>query len=214
MWRVEEPKKEIKEHERRGPYVLEEAGVQAKYADEREKIVIAYNRLTSRGESVVVPSMAVDLTPGGDASAYAPMGLGDSPEDEEEQEKPRTDLPYMPHAPGVGSAVESELGQLEEADEEKRRRDAAVYFRAYRRMRRFGFRWAKSEYDWIKENLTDYNLGWTNGYSGRRSTFRDTRFARRRDSYIFRRELGIRGRKRATHVDARRGNDAARKRVL
>ena len=38
-------------------------------------------------------------------------------------------------------------------------------------MRHFGFRWAKSEYDWIKERLTDYNLGWANGYSERRAHF-------------------------------------------
>ena len=34
----------------------------------------------------------------------------------------------------------------------------------------------KSEYDWIKERLTDYNLGWANGYSVRMA-----RFSRRPD---------------------------------
>ena len=38
-------------------------------------------------------------------------------------------------------------------------------------MRRFGFRWAKAEYDWVKERLTDYNVGWANVYSERRVHF-------------------------------------------
>ena len=57
-------------------------------------MVNAYNQMEPRGESVVAPSMAAALAPGGDASAYDPMELVDSPE--EEPEKPRADLPYMP----------------------------------------------------------------------------------------------------------------------
>ena len=44
------PRKKIKSHERSGPYVLTEVGVRPKYADEGEKMVSAYNQMTSRGE--------------------------------------------------------------------------------------------------------------------------------------------------------------------
>ena len=74
-------------------------------------------------------------------------------------------------APGEGSDVASELGIVEEADGEKRGRDVAAYVRIYRMMGKFGFRWAKSEYDWITDRLADYNLGWAKGYSGRRVRF-------------------------------------------
>ena len=71
----------------------------------------------------------------------------------------------------VGSDVESELWIVEEADGEKRGRDGAAYFTVYRMMGKFGGRWAKSEYGWMKERLTDYNLRWANGYSERMSHF-------------------------------------------
>ena len=82
-------------------------------------MVNAYNQMRARGEGVLVPLTAVALTPGGDASAYAAMELGDFPE-EEEPETPWADRPYIPPAPEVCSDVESELALVEEADGEKR----------------------------------------------------------------------------------------------
>ena len=38
-------------------------------------------------------------------------------------------------------------------------------------MMQVGSRWAKAEYDRIKERLTDYNLGWAKGYSERMAHF-------------------------------------------
>ena len=77
----------------------------------------------------------------------------------------------MPPAPGVGSDVKSELGLVEEAVGEKRRRDVAAYLMIYRVVGEFGFIWGKAGYDWIKERLADCNLGWAKGYSERRSRY-------------------------------------------
>ena len=38
-------------------------------------------------------------------------------------------------------------------------------------MRVFGFKWAKAEYEWLREGLTDYNIGWISGYSVGRASF-------------------------------------------
>ena len=48
----------------------------------------------------------------------------------------------------------------------------AAYFRRYRRMRIFGFKWASAEYEWLRGRLTDYNIGRTSGYDERRASFR------------------------------------------
>ena len=187
MRRRQEPKGEIKSHEILGPYVLTDAGVQSKYADERVEMVIAYNQMTSRGESVVVPSMSVALTPDGDASAYAPMELGGF---FRSRRKPRksTGRPAI-HAPCARGRFRSRkrTGPSRRSGWGKRRRDVSAYCRTYRMMRQFGFRWAKADYGWIKGRLPDYNLGRTQGYSEKGPLFETPRFARRRDSYIFRR---------------------------
>ena len=38
-------------------------------------------------------------------------------------------------------------------------------------MRALGFKWAKEEYEWLRERLTDYNIGWVSGYAERRASF-------------------------------------------
>ena len=38
-------------------------------------------------------------------------------------------------------------------------------------MRPFGFKWAKAEYEWARERLTDYNAGWISGYAQERAIF-------------------------------------------
>ena len=38
-------------------------------------------------------------------------------------------------------------------------------------MRAFGYKWAKAEYEWIRERMTDYNIGWISGYADRRASF-------------------------------------------
>ena len=60
-------------------------------------------------------------------------------------------------------------GDQEEAGERGVAR--AAYFRCYRRMRIFGFKWANAEYEWLRGRLTDYNIGRTSGYTERRASF-------------------------------------------
>ena len=45
------------------------------------------------------------------------------------------------------------------------------YSKCYRRMRAFGFKWAKAECERLREGLTDYNIGWISGYAARRVGF-------------------------------------------
>ena len=97
------------------------------------------------GESITVPLMALALSDDGDAAAYAPMELGD-PSDGEEERYP-------------------------EDCAEDREVTPAACFKCYRRMKACGFTWAKAEYDWLKERLTEYNVGWISGYAERRAQF-------------------------------------------
>ena len=64
-------------------------------------------------------------------------------------------------------------GPLVAGNEEKEERGVATatYFRRYRQMRPFGFKWARAGCEWIMERRTDYNVGWLSGYARRRASF-------------------------------------------
>ena len=72
----------------------------------------------------------------------------------------------MPHGAGrpSGDTVEKDdatgIPEADHGGERKKRCVAkASYFRRYRRMRVFGFKWAKAENEWLRDRLTDYIIG-------------------------------------------------------
>ena len=68
-----------------GPYALAQAGYNFKYEEERRKMVQSYGDMRASGETVNVPAMALSLTEEGGAAAYAPMEMGDPPDEEVEK---------------------------------------------------------------------------------------------------------------------------------
>ena len=122
-----------------GPYAITPHGAKLKYERDRLRTVEAYDEMRTSGDSITAPLMALALSDDGDAAAYAPMELGDPSDGEEE------------HCP--------------EDCADDREVTPAAYFKCYRRMKACGFTWAKAEYDWLKERLTDYNVGWISCYA-------------------------------------------------
>ena len=62
-------------------------------------------------------------------------------------------------------------------------------------MRAFGFKRANAEYEWLRERMTDYNIGRISGYAARREFSAEPRCHRMGDSTLRRRKLDIRRRK-------------------
>ena len=110
-------------------------------------MVDARNQMMRRGETATVPLVAIALTSKWGGAAYAPMELGDYSDDEEWA--PEAFQEYLPPSPSYephADDSERDIPHVEE-EEAKQAADVASYFRCYRKMKIFGFRWTKAEYD-------------------------------------------------------------------
>ena len=66
-------------------------------------------------------------------------------------------------------AFQAYIPQVEAAEQQVA--SVASCFRRYREMDISGFWRTNAEYDWLEDRLTDYTIGWLNGYAQRRERF-------------------------------------------